>query len=111
MNDKIKKLKEEIINCCNIESTELFAGANLIITSDKNKRGKTQDVIVFSDNAKDLSCFVFKLKSFFEEELDYINKYSFYPHIGKLLNEAIGKELNVKEQMLFVIENMVGFRK
>jgi hypothetical protein len=111
MHEKIKELREEIVNNPIIKSTELFAGSNLIITSDKSRKSKTQDIIVFSDDASELSWLVFRLKDLFQNEIDYVNKYSFYTHIGELTNEAIKKELNLKEQMLYVIHNLGGFIK
>lgn len=110
MDEKIKKLTEEIINYTNINSTELFEGSNLIITRNKNRKSKTQDVIVFSDDASELSWLVFKLKELFKNEINSVNKYSFYPHIGELINEAIKNGLNLKEQMLYVIDNLREFK-
>ena len=35
----------------------------------------------------------------------------FYTHIGELINKAIKKGLNLKEQMLYVIDNLGEFIK
>lgn len=111
MNERIKELREEVINNPIIKSTELFQGANLIVTNDKTIKSKPQDIIVFTNDAVELSWLAFKLKDLFQEDIDYVNKYSFYTHIGELMNEAIKKGLNLKEQMLYVIDNLGGFIK
>tara|TARA_B110001450_G_C17549070_1_gene451867 strand:+ start:707 stop:985 length:279 start_codon:yes stop_codon:yes gene_type:complete len=91
MEEKIKKLREVIIKNPTINNSDLFEGANLILTSDKSRKGKTQDIIVFSNDASELSWLVFKLKDLFQDEIDYVNKYSFFTNIGELINEAIKK--------------------
>lgn len=111
MEEKIKELRKEIINNPIINNTKLFEGANLIITTDISRKRKTQDIIVFTNDAIELSWLVFKLKDLFQEDIDYVNKYSFYTHIGELINKAIKKRLNLKEQMLYVIDNLGEFIK
>ena len=113
MENKIFKLKEELVNISNFTHirSEFFQGANLIITDDKNRVGYIQDVIVYSENAENLSWFVFRLKKVFFNEINSMNKYSFYSHIGNLLNEAIKNKLNCKEQMLYVLDHLNEFKK
>ena len=111
MDERIKELREEVINNPIIKSTELFQGANLIVTNDKTRKSKPQDIIVFTNDAIELSWLVFKLKDLFQEDIDYVNKYSFYTYIGELINKAIKKGLNLKEQMLYVIDNLGEFIK
>ena len=111
MDERIKGLREEVINNPIIKSTELFQGANLIVTNYKTRKSKPQDIIVFTNDAIELSWLVFKLKDLFQGDIDYVNKYSFYTHIGELINKAIKKRLNLKEQMLYVIDNLGEFIK
>ena len=111
MDEKLNNLRKEIINNSNKKSTELFQGANLIITDQKIRNSKAQDIVVYSDKASELSWLVFKLKDYFKDEIDYVNKYSFYTHVGELINESIIKKLSLKDQMLYVIDNLGGFLK
>lgn len=94
LDRRIKELREEIINKPIIKSTQLFQGANLVITNDKINaeyiaESHPQDIIVFTNDALELSWLVFKLKDLFQEDIDYMNKYYFYTHIGLLFNKAI----------------------
>ncbi len=111
MKSKISNLKKEILLKNNFETPEVFAGANLIITENKNREHKPQDVLVISNNARELSWLVYKLKDIFKDEIDSANKYAFYTHIGHLMNEAIKNDLELKEQMLFVLDNLGKFTK
>ena len=109
MNSKINLLKEEIKKNTVFKSKELFGGAGLIITNEVNRTGKDHDVIVFSHYPEELSWLVFKLKELYADKIDYMNKYYFYPRIGELANEAIVKQFNLKDQMLYIIDNISNF--
>ena len=112
MNKELNNLKSLIIEMEEIpQSEKVFAGANLIISDDQNRMKKEQDILVVTDNPKQLSWFVFKLKEIFLNDIDYMNKYAFYPDIGNLLNSAISKELPLKNQMIYVLDNIVEFKK
>lgn len=91
--------------------SDLFAGSNLIITNNTNRAKKDNDVVIYTQDAETLSWFVFNLKEIFKNDLDCFNKYSFYPQIGLLLNEAINNGLDVREQMLFTIERLQNINK
>jgi hypothetical protein len=81
-----------------------FGGANLIITKDKNRNYHEGDIVVFSEHAPALSWLVIQLNKIYDEEIDYINKYDFYPSIGKLINRTL-----TKQELLFeVMLNIVG---
>ena len=109
MDKRVKKLREEVVNNPVIKNTELFQGGNLIITNDKTRKSKPHDIIVYTNDAIELSWLIFKLKDLFQDDIDYVNKYSFYTHIGNLINQAIKKRLNLKQQMLYVIDNLDKF--
>jgi len=112
MNKELNNLKSLIIEMEEIpQSEKVFAGANLIISDDQNRMKKEQDILVVTDNPKQLSWFVFKLKEIFLNDIDYMNKYAFYPDIGNLLNSAISKELPLKNQMIYVLDNVGKFKK
>ena len=54
---------------------------------------------------------MFKLKEIFSNDIDYMNKYAFYPDIGNLLNLAISKEMQLKDQLTYVLNNIGEFKK
>ncbi|MDG1037018.1 MAG: hypothetical protein P8O87_09295 [Crocinitomicaceae bacterium] len=112
MNKELNNLKILIIGMKEIpQSEQVFAGANLIISDNQNRIKHEQDVLVLTDNPKELSWFVFKLKEIFSNDIDYMNKYSFYPDIGNLLNLAISKEIQLKDQLIYVLNNIGEFKK
>ncbi len=111
MINKIHELYQKIEVTELPKESEIFGGANLILTNDSNRKQKEQDIVVYSTDAKTLSWFVFQLKEVFKEDLDYFNKYSFYPYIGELLNIAINQKLGLRNQMLYVLENLDEFNE
>ena len=112
MNTKLQDLKTTIETIDVIpQEEELFGGANLIISDDKDRYKKDHDVLVVSEYAKEISWFVYQLKRIFSNDLDYMNKYAFYPHIGILLNEAISEGKKLREQMIYALEYIGEFRR
>lgn len=112
MNKELNNLKKTIIGMKEIpESEEVFSGANLIISDNRNRMKKEHDILVLTDNPKELSWLVFKLKEIFSNNIDYMNKYAFYLDIGNLLNSAISKELQLKDQLIYVLDNIGEFKK
>ena len=112
MNKELNNLKILIIGMKEIpQSEQVFTGANLIISDNQNRIKKEQDILVVTDNPKELSWFVFKLNEIFSNDIDYMNKYAFYPNIGNLLNSAISKELQLKDQLIYVLNNIGEFKK
>jgi len=112
MNKELNNLKKTIIGMKEIpQSEEVFAGANLIISDNQYRMKKKHDILVLTDNPKELSWLVFKLKEIFSNDINYMNKYAFYPDIGNLLNLAISKELQLKEQLIYVLDNIGEFKK
>lgn len=85
---------------------KLFAGANLIITSDEDRQGHPEDIIVLSEAPETLSWLVFQLKELFGEEISYANKHSFYSGIGKLYQKAAEDGLSIREQMQYVLHHI-----
>jgi hypothetical protein len=83
-----------------------FGGANLIITDNPTYLGLPHDTLILTEHASELSWLVFELKEIFEDRIDYLNKYKFYPKIGYFINEAIGQKKNLRETMLYVIDNL-----
>ncbi len=106
MQHKLETLKDKIGNGDFPKDFEHFGGANLIITDDKNRNHYPQDIVVLSENAGSLSWLVFELKHIFNSELDSINKYGFYTNIGNLMNSCISEGLNLKDTMIFVVNDL-----
>lgn len=112
MNKELDNLKKSIVGMKEIpQSEQVFAGANLIISENPNRVRKEQDVLVVTDNPKELSWLVFKLKEIFANDIEYMNKFAFYPGIGNLLNSAISKNLQLKDQLIYVLDNIGDFKK
>jgi hypothetical protein len=83
-----------------------FGGANLIITSNANRNFHDGDIIIYSEHAPALSWLVIELKKIYDLDIDYINKYDFYPNIGKLIKKSLKNDWMIFESMLYVIEKI-----
>ena len=83
-----------------------FGGANLIITKDQNRNYPKGDIVVFSEHAPALSWLVIQLKKIYEKEIDYLNKYDFYPSIGKLINQTLTRQELLFEVMLNIVDEL-----
>jgi hypothetical protein len=83
-----------------------FGGANLIITKDLNRNYYESDVVVYSEHAPALSWLVIELKEIYDSEIDYINKYDFYPSIGLLINKTLKRQELLFETMLDIIDEI-----
>lgn len=83
-----------------------FGGANLIITEDKNRNFNEGDIVVYSIHASALSWLVIELKNIYDTEIDYLNKYDFYPSIGKLIIQTLTKQEYLFETMLQIIDEI-----
>ncbi len=84
--------------------SELFAGANLIISDDPNRNHYEEDILVVTPHAQELSWLIFQLKSIFGEEIDFMNKFGFYPELGKTANQAISSDADLADVLLSIIE-------
>lgn len=102
----LEKLKAKIIKGSFPKSSPHFGGANLIITDDPTYLGHAQDIRVLTENANELSWLVFELKEIFEDQIDSLNKYKFYPSIGIAINEAMEQKKELIDIMLFVIDTI-----
>ena len=83
-----------------------FGGANLIITNDPNRNGYEHDIIICSEHASALSWLVTELKKIYNDEIDYMNKYDFYPSIGKLINQTLTRQELLFEVMLNIVDEL-----
>lgn len=83
-----------------------FGGANLIITDDSKRNFHENDIVVYSEHASALSWLIVELKKIYNEDLNFQNKYSFYPYIGELVQASVKANDDLFETMFFVIEKI-----
>jgi hypothetical protein len=83
-----------------------FAGAGLIITDDPTYTGHDDDIVVCTDHAGALSWLVFELKSIYNQKLDHVNKYAFYPLIGDIIKETFSNDGELIDSMVKVIDEI-----
>jgi hypothetical protein len=103
---KIQELKNKINSGQFPNDFPHFGGANLIITDDPKRNFHEGDIVVFSENASALSWLVTELKKIYKEEIDYMNKYDFYPYIGELIKNTLKRQELLFETMLHVTEEI-----
>ncbi len=103
---KINELKTKINSGQFPSEFPHFGGANLIITNDPNRNGYEHDTIIYSEHASALSWLVVELKKIYNDEIDSINKYDFYPYIGQLINNTLKRQELLFETMLHVVEEI-----
>jgi len=80
-----------------------FGGAKLIITSNPDRSYEEGDTIVYSKHAAALSWLVEELKRIYNADLNYLNKYDFYPEIGQIINKSLKRREDLFEIMLNVV--------
>ena len=73
-----------------------FRGSGLIIT-DKQEENCHNDVVVVTQYASSLSKLIFELKKLYADRIEYLNKYDFYPTLGKAANEYLSRGDNQEE--------------
>lgn len=83
-----------------------FGGAKLIITSDPDRNYFDGDTVVYTKHAAALSWLVGELKRIYSADLDYLNKYDFYPVIGRIIKQSILRREDLFEIMLNVINEI-----
>ena len=115
----ISEIRFTIENGLIPKSSETFGGANLIITSNVNSQYTLshnerypKDIIVRSEYYLELSWLVFSLKDVFIEEINYTNKYGFYPLIGEIMIREFAKNQTLSQVCLIVIDEVIeGLKK
>ena len=83
-----------------------FGGANLIITNDENRHHNEGDIVIYSIHASALSWLVIELKKIYDSNLNYRNKYDFYPYIGVLIQSSVKHNDDLFDTMLFVVDKI-----
>ncbi len=103
---KIKELKNKINSGQFPSVFPHFGGANLIITNDAQRNFHDGDIVIYSEHASALSWLVTELKKIYNDEIDYMNKYEFYPYIGELIKNTLKRQELLFETMLHVVEEI-----
>lgn len=106
MKTKLSALREKVNSGQFPSQFRHFGGANLIITNEPNRRHHEGDVVIYTAHASAMSWLVEELKMIYSEDLDYLNKYDFYPQIGRLIKESLRSDFDVFESMLYVIDEI-----
>ena len=104
--NKIKLLKDKINSGQFPNNFRHFGGANLIITDDTQRNYHEGDIVVCSEHASALSWLVVELKKIYDSDLNYLNKFNFYPYIGELINNTLKRQELLFETMLHVVEEI-----
>ena len=105
----LQKLRDSIQAGTFPSQFEHFGGADLIISDDPNRPIRDPEGIVFvvSAHASALSWLVIQLKEIFSDQIDYSNKYDFYPQIGRLMKQSLKDDGHLFECMSFVVDQMI----
>ncbi len=106
MNNEIILLKDIIKTGQFPTDFPLFGGANLIITNDENRHYHELDTVINSEHASALSWLVVELKKIYDSNLNYRNKYDFYPYIGILIQSSVKHNDDLFDTMLFVVDKI-----
>jgi len=103
---KINELKTKINNGQFPSDFPHFGGANLIITNNAQRNFHDGDIVIYSEHASALSWLVTELKNIYVDEIDYMNKYEFYPYIGALIQNTLKRQELLFETMLHVVDEI-----
>jgi hypothetical protein len=104
--NEIKTLKNKINSGQFPSNFPHFGGANLIITNDSQRNFHDGDIVIYSEHASALSWLVTELKKIYNDDINYINKYDFYPYIGELMRKTLKRQELLFETMLHVVEEI-----
>ena len=105
--EKINALREIILTkdiSKEAKKSDLFGGADVSIVPklpDKKNSFYGEPQFVVTKHSKELSWLIFQLKEVFKENLDYLNKYSFYGRLAERANKSIGMNRKNLKKMLF----------
>ncbi len=103
-NKALNELRQKVEKGLFPNQFKEFGGAGLIITSDENRAHIEGKTIVITEHAAAMSWLVYQLKDIYDNDLDWRNKYDFYPFIGELVNESLTSQEKLFDSMLYVID-------
>lgn len=70
-------------------NNKLFAGAGVIVRKPGGEAAGESITVVETQHAKEVSSLIFALKTAFENDLDYFNKYEFYGRLADAANAQL----------------------
>lgn len=110
MNTRLLASIEDFITSETIpHDGDLFSGAGLIVTDDPKRNREDGDVFVLSPFARQISWVIFQMKSVFSDEIDHLNKLTFYPALGRSANAAMQAELPENDVFRSIIAEAKNF--
>ena len=106
--ERLKLLREKILNDEYKKGKREWGGAGLIITSNTGDKRKAEIKIV-TKHAKPITYLLYQLKDIYKEDIDYFNKRKFYEDIVTLIDkEDLEKEEDSKKVLLELIERIIN---
>lgn len=76
-----------------------WGGADLIITSDSSVKGRSTDLVVYTDHASPYSWLLTELYRIYSTKIHYLNKYEFIGEFGEIIQNEIKKETDLFTSM------------
>ena len=110
MNARLLTSVEDFIATQTIPTEgDLFAGSGLIVSDDPDRNRHESDVFILSPNARQISWVIYQMKSVFSDEIDHLNKLTFYPALGRAAIKAISDQRGDMEVLQAVIAEAKDF--
>lgn len=104
MKHRIESIRTKVLKGYVFDhQSELFAGADLIVSLKSLNTSESKTVVV-TGHAAALSGLIFELQQACSDWLDYMNKYDFYPTLGKAANQYLEHSSDLKGLLLSVTD-------
>jgi hypothetical protein len=112
MNTQIlSEVIEKIISNDIPKDYKEFGGAGLIVTNDKTYTGHERDTVVFTNYNYEISWLIYQLQKVIKGKINYINKFYFYPLLGKTAIKLIEKNTQIDRILLNMIIEAILWSK
>ncbi len=105
----IKKLESIVKSGVIPKAPRPFAGAGLIVSRNPNRNHFEGDVFVLTEHVAEISWVIKQLANIYSKNIDFENKYYFYPALGESALAAINKNKNLSEICRLMIMTAKGF--
>lgn len=108
--ERLKSLREDVLNEEYKRYRREWGGAGLIVTSDKEDKRKA-DIKIITKHAKPITYLLYKLKDIYKEHIDYSNKREFYAYVVNLVEKGkLEKEIDSKKILNTIIDKLLERR-
>ncbi len=105
MKSSIEVIRNKILNNDTFGHSDVFfAGADLIISPEPLETINEGKTVVVTQHAAALSGLIFELQTACSDWLDYLNKYDFFPFLGKAANQYLERDAGLKGLLLSVAD-------